>query len=245
MMDKTNPNGAVRRKMGKAGLGLVLGLVLGFSGTRDYRPSFSPKKSKRQPLVDEHIGKLVVEKARSFLENPYFTVEQPDSLSCIDVVVGAYDPVDGSRKRMSESYQANPSFFTNLDMRDQSGLERNAKWLLTLVTGDGNNPSNPYFTRRLANFLAYQSNGETFFTPDQVPNPSPGMCVYYCKPQESFPSHIGIISGILPNGDFSVIQASSSQNKVIESANQAYMQKVGGLEVFGYGIPHPDLTKLN
>src|SRR3989344_3912428 len=171
----------------------------------------------------------IVAKSERFLGRPYFSQENPESLSCIDVFVRS---ACGLEEKLRDDYEHLPDpekRYAAIDLRVPIYVA-NAKAL----TGDDfkNSPENPFFTRRIQNVLRYQQAHGLFFKPEQQA-PQPGMMVYWIKQGDHFPTHAGVVTKTKGNQITEVIHASTSKGKVVKCPVEAIAN--AGYAIYGFG----------
>ncbi len=190
--------------------------------------------SKVTPQIEYSTQKqaqrnTIVANAEHLLGRPYFSQENPESLSCIDVYVKS---VCGLEEQLRNDYHSLPipeRRYASLDLRVPT-LMANVK---ALVSNDFNNtPNNPFFVRRIQNVIRYQQAHGLFFKPNEN-CPQPGMIVYWAKRNSDFPTHAGVIVSV--NGDQvrEVIHASATKGKVMRSSEQNIED--AGYYIYGFG----------
>ena len=187
----------------------------------------TPESTDTSPNIE---NKLVVKNAESMIGQPYFSKENPENPSCIDVYVRSAKMADD----ITTHAENNPDLYSRHNERS-STVRQNIEYLLDAVgiTDFDNTPDNDMFARRIQNVMSYQIAHDQF-QPDADSKVAPGCLIYFSDGDKAVPTHAGIVSKVDENGKpTEIIHASYSRQKVVRDPLSRLLDS--GLEISGYG----------
>ena len=220
-------NGLAKTILGMSIIGLSAGAILTKKPDLESYAAIAPRINYSAEKQVQRA--VIVANAEHLLGRPYFSQENPGSVSCIDVFVRSACELE-ERLRDDYSHLAHPEKrYASIDLRVPVYVA-NAK----AIFGDNfkNTPDNPFFTRRIQNVLRYQQAHGLFFQPEEQ-TPQPGMIVYWRKLRNNFPTHAGVVTKTNGNEITEVIHASTSKGKVVKCPAETIVN--AGYAVYGFG----------
>jgi hypothetical protein len=174
----------------------------------------------------------VLANARDMMGLPYFSKDNPENPSCIDVFVRAA----GLEKTITEHAILHKNIYSTSNER-LDGWKKGAAYILDLfgINNFNNVPENPMFARRIQNVITYQQ-ACGLYQPNINANVALGWIVYFSNGKSKVPTHAGIVSAVDNNKKpTKVIHASYTRKKVVEDSIKTLIES--GLKVVAYGAP--------